>query len=97
MQVHLLRFLEDRTFMRVGGIKSITVDVRTISATNRDLKKEVSAGRFREDLYYRLNVIGIHLPPLRERREDIPGLLHHFIAKMCSQLRRPVGLSTIRP
>ncbi len=79
IQVKLLRFLQEGTFERVGGEKKVSVDVRIISAANKSLKNEVRAGRFREDLYYRLNVIPIHLPPLRERKNDIPLLAAHFL------------------
>ncbi|MBI9084776.1 MAG: sigma 54-interacting transcriptional regulator [Desulfobacterales bacterium] len=79
MQVKLLRFLQEGTFERVGGEKTVSVDVRVISATNRNLKQEVQANRFRDDLYYRLNVIPIQLPPLRQRRNDIPQLVIHFL------------------
>jgi len=79
IQVKLLRFLQEGSFERVGGEKKISVDVRIISATNKNLKEEVKAGRFREDLYYRLNVIPIHVPPLRERRSDIPLLIAEFL------------------
>ncbi len=78
-QIKLLRFLEERELQRVGGTKKINVDVRIIAATNRNLLKRVEEGRFREDLYYRLNVIAFHIPPLRERREDIPLLTDHFL------------------
>lgn len=78
-QVKLLRFLETRTLERLGSIKEIAVDVRLVCATNRNLEDMVKEKKFREDLYYRLNVIPLHLPPLREREEDIPALLHHFI------------------
>ena len=78
-QVKLLRFLEDRTFERVGGMNPMKVDVRLVAATNRDLEELVRAGDFREDLYYRLNVVRIDIPSLRERRDDIPVLLKHYI------------------
>jgi DNA-binding NtrC family response regulator len=81
IQVNLLRVLEEKKFQRVGGTKDVSVDVRIITATNRDLKKMTEEGGFREDLYYRLNVISIVLPPLRERTEDIPLLVDHFLKK----------------
>jgi DNA-binding NtrC family response regulator len=81
MQVNLLRVLQERSLRRVGGTREIAVDIRVLAATNRDLKKEVERGAFRQDLYYRLNVIAFHLPNLAERREDIPLLVRHFIAK----------------
>ena len=81
VQVKLLRFLEEREFERVGGNKTFKVDVRIVAATHRDLKKKLEDGSFREDLYYRLNVIEIHIPPLRERPGDIPLLAHHFLKK----------------
>jgi len=80
-QVKLLRVLQERQFERVGGVKTIGVDVRVVAATNRDLEKAVKDGEFREDLYYRLQVIQVFLPPLRERREDVPLLIDHFIRK----------------
>ena len=81
IQVHLLRVLEEKEFTRVGGNEPIKVDVRVISATNKDLKRAIANGEFREDLYYRLNVVTIELPPLRERKEDIPVLAQHFLNK----------------
>lgn len=89
-QSKLLRVLETFTFRRVGGNQQLKVDVRILAATNKDLKQEIGKGRFREDLYYRLNVFNIHLPPLRERKEDIPILAKHFIANSqvtCSRKR----------
>ncbi len=81
LQVKLLRVLQEKTFERVGGVRSVAVDIRVIAATNKNLKEEMTAGRFREDLFYRLNVLHIVIPPLRERREDIRLLVNHFIEK----------------
>jgi transcriptional regulator with PAS, ATPase and Fis domain len=88
MQVELLRVLESKSFIRVGGNKEITSDFRVICATNRDLKVMVESGTFREDLYYRLNVVNIRVPPLRERIEDIPLLVDYFIRKYCTSMNR---------
>jgi len=88
-QAKVLRVLQDGVVTRIGGSKPIQVDVRVLAATNKDVESEIAAGRFREDLYYRLNVVPIHVPPLRERREDIPLLIGHFIA----QLTGPGGLA----
>ena len=82
LQVKLLRVLQEKTLTRVGGVKPISVDVRVIAATNKDLPTLVKAGTFRDDLYYRLNVFGIQIPPLRQRREDIPPLLHEMLRKV---------------
>jgi two-component system response regulator AtoC len=90
IQVHLLRVLEEKEFTRVGGNEPIKVDVRVISATNRDMKEAVAKGQFREDLYYRLNVVNIELPPLRERREDIPLLAQHFLKKFALENKKEV-------
>jgi two-component system, NtrC family, response regulator PilR len=88
LQAKLLRVLENGTFRRVGGLNDITVDVRVISATNRDMQEAVSEGRFREDLFYRLNVVPVNIPPLRERTEDIPLLVNHFLNKFCGENKR---------
>lgn len=90
LQVKILRVLQEREFERVGGTKTIKVDVRILTATNKDLQKETKEGRFREDLYYRLNVIPVHLPPLRERREDIPLLIDHFLHKYSTKKNKPI-------
>jgi two-component system, NtrC family, response regulator PilR len=81
LQVKLLRVVQAKTFRRIGGTEDIEVDMRIISATNKNLEKSVKEGTFREDLYYRLNVVPVHIPPLRKRREDIPLLTRHFIEK----------------
>jgi two-component system response regulator PilR (NtrC family) len=88
LQAKLLRVIESGTFRRVGGTNDLKVDVRIISATNKNIKDEIEAGRFREDLYYRLNVVPINIPPLRERREDIPLLAEHFLKKLSQTQKR---------
>jgi len=90
IQVHLLRVLEEKEFTRVGGNELVKVDVRVISATNRDLNEAVANEKFREDLYYRLNVVTIELPSLRERREDIPLLANHFLKKFAEENQKEI-------
>ena len=90
LQAKLLRFLEEKTFRRVGGAADIHVDVRVVAATNRKLEEEVKHGKFREDLYYRLNVLPIEIPPLRARAEDIPKLVHYFIDSYNTEFRKRV-------
>ncbi|MGZ8442598.1 MAG: sigma-54 interaction domain-containing protein [Candidatus Binatia bacterium] len=90
LQVKLLRVLQEKSFTPVGASKAVKVDVRVISATNRDLRKELEEGRFREDLYYRLNVVHMVLPPLRSRKEDIPSLAHYFLQKFATSLDKNV-------
>jgi DNA-binding NtrC family response regulator len=94
MQAKVLRVLQEGEFERVGGGQTLEVDVRVVAATNKDLRAEVEAGRFREDLYYRLNVVPIHAPPLRERREDVPELAARFLAEACERNgRKPMRLA----
>jgi DNA-binding NtrC family response regulator len=93
MQVKLLRILQERTFERVGGVTTVTVDVRLVASTNRDLAEEVRKGAFRQDLYYRLNVIPIQLPPLRSRKQDIPLLIAHFVSRFNERLGKKVTTS----
>ena len=88
LQSKLLRVLENGTFRRVGGLNDITVDVRVISATNKDISEAVASGSFREDLFYRLNVVPLNIPPLRERPDDIPLLLDHFLNKFSCQCEK---------
>jgi len=91
IQVHLLRVLEEKEFTRVGGNEPIRVDLRVISATNKDLRKAIEKQEFREDLYYRLNVVNIELPPLRERKEDIPLLAEHFLNKFAMENKKEIS------
>ena len=90
LQVKLLRAIEDKEFMPVGGTKPVRTDVRIIAATNQDIYEKTKTGEFREDLYYRLNVVEIKLPSLNERREDIPLLVDHFVEKYCNEMGKPV-------
>ena len=90
MQVKLLRVLQERRFRRLGGTDEVRADVRVIAATNQELPRLVSEGRFREDLFYRINVIGVHIPPLRERPEDIPLLAEHFLTAFARQMEKPI-------
>jgi DNA-binding NtrC family response regulator len=90
MQVKLLRVIQEKELLRVGGTNPLRVDVRFVAATHRDLQADVQAGYFRQDLYYRLNVITIHLPPLTERRDDIPLLAHHFLKQMAGSMNKAV-------
>jgi DNA-binding NtrC family response regulator len=85
IQVKILRVLQEKKFERVGGEETVEVDVRIIAATNRDLKEEIKAGNFREDLFYRLNVVNLEIPPIRERREDIPLLIAHFLKELSKE------------
>ncbi|MDR3569885.1 MAG: sigma 54-interacting transcriptional regulator [Syntrophobacteraceae bacterium] len=95
LQVKLLRILQEMEFERVGGSNTLKVDVRVVAASNRNLKEDAASGRFRSDLYYRLNVVHIHLPPLRERKDDLPLLVNHFLAKYAKQaLRESIGISS---
>jgi transcriptional regulator with PAS, ATPase and Fis domain len=91
MQVKLLRFIQERNLLRVGGTKPIAVDVRLVAAGNHDMKKEVELNNFREDLYYRLNVVTIMLPPLRHRKEDIPLLIQHFLTRYNKQFKKEIS------
>ena len=90
IQAKLLRVLQEHEFERVGGTRSIKTDIRVIAATNSDLERAVKERRFREDLYYRLNVVSIQLPPLRERKEDLPVLVDHFLSKYAGELKKPL-------
>ena len=89
-QAKLLRVLEEMTFRRLGGTRDLSVDVRVVAATNKELADEVERGRFRQDLYYRLDVFHIRVPPLRDRREDILPLAAHFLARFAARMRKPV-------
>ena len=93
LQAKMLRFLQEKEFERLGSANTRKVDVRVLAATNRDLAAEIADGAFREDLYYRLNVFPIHVPPLRERKEDIPDLLRHFAGKISQEYGRNIGIS----
>ena len=90
VQVKLLRFLQDRSFQPVGSDRTLQADVRVVAATNRDLQQRIRDEEFREDLYFRLNVVSLELPPLRRRREDIPALAAHFLERFARRYQRPV-------
>jgi DNA-binding NtrC family response regulator len=94
IQVKLLRVLQEREFERLGGTKTLKVDVRLIAATNRDLRAALEEGTFREDLYYRLNVVAIDIPPLRDRKEDVPGLVNFFLQKFAREMEKPAHTMT---
>jgi Nif-specific regulatory protein len=96
LQAKLLRFLQEREFERVGGTHPIQVDVRIITATHRDLEGAIKDGRFREDLYYRLNVVSLTLPPLRERKEDVPALADFFLRRFAAEAKKPSPRSARR-
>src|SRR5687768_17234590 len=91
VQVKVLRVLQERKFRRLGGTEEVEADIRILAATNRDLSKLVAEGRFREDLFYRINVIPVRLPPLRERRDDIPAIAHHFAGRFALQMGKPIS------
>ena len=95
LQVKLLRVLQEKVFERVGGVRTISVDIRIIAATNKDLKREMMDNRFREDLYYRLNVVHIVLPPLKDRKEDIRLLVNHFIKKYASERKAEAPITGV--
>src|SRR5213078_4629916 len=90
MQIALLRVLQEKEFERVGGNRTIRADVRVITATNRDLQREVNEGRFRADLYYRLNVFPMHVPALKERRDDIPILVDYFVSRLATRMGKRI-------
>jgi transcriptional regulator with PAS, ATPase and Fis domain len=89
-QAKLLRFLQEKTIRRLGSTKEIKLDVRVIDATNKDIENEVKEGKFREDLFWRINQVHIHIPPLRERKEDIPALANYFLKKYSSELGKEI-------
>ncbi|MCP4681470.1 MAG: sigma-54-dependent Fis family transcriptional regulator, partial [Desulfobacterales bacterium] len=90
IQAKLLRVIQEREFMKVGDQEKIKLDIRIISASNKNLEESIRKGHFREDLYYRLSVVPIHLPPLRKRQEDVPLLINHFLDKFCKKMKKPI-------